>query len=341
MMSRIIMSTWTGRPCIDPRATVFFETTAPRVRMYDSSKAPDTKRWMRLVFPTPSSPTRQILNLNVFASGSTVGFRSIMRAVPRKGVIKPAARFSESGTDWLEPLDVRDRADPILSGFEFRPDRQTHARSAGGDQKAMDETAADPLERHERPDLGAGESDAFAVEMRHGQGSDSPLLRDIDELREFCEAVLAKEPGREVVEAAGGASGGEHLPLVSQGNEEPLPRHPGGVNVVRLHVPFPVAELPGIGRPFEERHFFPSGNGAKYLMSKTLATLLPRLPDRLDPHPDPDFLFRHLAEVVHHPHFRGSALQTDDADEDRIRDPLRVRVKIRDGEHLDRPGVLT
>src|SRR5438046_10268379 len=64
--------------------------------------------------------------------------------------------------------------------------------------------------------------------MRHGQGSDSPLLRDIDELREFCEAVLAKEPGREVVEAAGGASGSEHLPFVSQGNEEPLPRHPGG-----------------------------------------------------------------------------------------------------------------
>src|SRR5207244_7815050 len=113
MMSRIIMSTWTGRPCIDPRATVFFETTAPRVRMYDSSKAPDTKRWMRLVFPTPSSPTRQILNLNVFASGSTVGFRSIIRAIPRKGVIKPAARFSESGTDWLEAFDVRDRADPI------------------------------------------------------------------------------------------------------------------------------------------------------------------------------------------------------------------------------------
>src|SRR5207247_5977092 len=136
-----------------------------------------------------------------------VGSGSTLRATPSKGVIKPAARFSESGPDWLEPLDVRDRADPILSGFEFRPDRQTHARSAGGDQKAMDETAADPLERHERPDLGAGESDAFAVEMRHGQGSDSPLLRDIDELREFCEAVLAKEPGRQVVEAGGGASG--------------------------------------------------------------------------------------------------------------------------------------
>src|SRR5207247_2973820 len=196
------LGSWAVRPGTVPRATVPSEATAPRVRMYDSSQAPDTKRWMRLVFPTPSSPTRQILNLNVFASGSTVGFRSIIRAIPRKGVIKPAARFSESGTDWLEAFDVRDRADAILSGFEFRPDRQTHARSAGGDQKAMDETAADPSERHERPDLRAGESDAFAVEMRHGQRSDPPLLADSDELGESGEAVPGEAPAREPVEAA-------------------------------------------------------------------------------------------------------------------------------------------
>src|SRR5207244_7064226 len=52
IMFRIIMSTWTGRPCIEPRATVFFEPPAPSVRMYDSSNAPDTNRWMRLVLPT-------------------------------------------------------------------------------------------------------------------------------------------------------------------------------------------------------------------------------------------------------------------------------------------------
>src|SRR5438309_2648770 len=137
MMSRIIMSTWTGRPCIDPRATVFFETTAPSVRMYDSSKAPDTKRWMRLVFPTPSSPTRQILNLNVFASGSTVGFRSIIRAIARKGVIKPAARFSESGTDRLKPLDVRDRTDPGLAPLQFRANDHADPGPARGDQEAV------------------------------------------------------------------------------------------------------------------------------------------------------------------------------------------------------------
>src|SRR6058998_741431 len=78
MMSKIIMSTWTGRPCIDPRATVFFDTTAPSVRMYDSSNAPDTNRWMRLVLPTPSSPTRQILNLKVLDSGSIAGLRSMV-----------------------------------------------------------------------------------------------------------------------------------------------------------------------------------------------------------------------------------------------------------------------
>src|SRR2546430_632577 len=98
MMSRIIMSTWTGRPCIDPRATDFFETTAPSVRMYDSSKAPDTKRWMRLVFPTPSSPTRHILNLNVFASGSTVGFRNTIRR--RRS--NPRRRRSEEHTSELQ-----------------------------------------------------------------------------------------------------------------------------------------------------------------------------------------------------------------------------------------------
>src|SRR5256712_13869837 len=78
MMSKIIMSTWTGRPCMEPKATVFFETTAPRVRIYDSSNAPDTNRWMRLVLPTPSSPPRQILNLKVFESGPLVGLRSMV-----------------------------------------------------------------------------------------------------------------------------------------------------------------------------------------------------------------------------------------------------------------------
>src|SRR3989442_10275751 len=33
---------------------------------------------MRLVLPTPSSPTRQILNLKVFESGSIVGLRSMV-----------------------------------------------------------------------------------------------------------------------------------------------------------------------------------------------------------------------------------------------------------------------
>src|SRR5256885_14424128 len=151
MMSRIIMSTWTGRPCIDPRATDFFETTAPRVRMYDSSKAPDTKRWMRLVFPTPSSPTRQILNLNVFASGSTVGFRSIIRAIARKGVIKPAARFSESGTDGLEAFDVRDRTDASGFRFEFRPDRQAGPRPVRRGPGAGGQPAANPPGRGGKP----------------------------------------------------------------------------------------------------------------------------------------------------------------------------------------------
>src|SRR2546425_1027751 len=167
MMSRIIMSTWTGRPCIDPRATDFFETTAPSVRMYDSSKAPDTKRWMRLVFPTPSSPTRHILNLNVFASGSTVGFRNMIRAVARKGVIKPAARFSESGTDWLKAFDVRDRADPSVPRFELWSDCEAGPRPVRRDEQPVDQTAADPAEGDEGPDLRMGKPHARPLEERH------------------------------------------------------------------------------------------------------------------------------------------------------------------------------
>src|SRR2546428_5466403 len=78
MMAKTIMPTWTGRRCIEPNATDFFDTAAASVRIYDSSNAPDTNRWMRLVLPTPSSPTRQILNLKVFESGSIVGLRSMV-----------------------------------------------------------------------------------------------------------------------------------------------------------------------------------------------------------------------------------------------------------------------
>src|SRR5256885_2109159 len=167
MMSRIIMSTWTGRPCIDPRATDFFETTAPSVRMYDSSKAPDTKRWMRLVFPTPSSPTRQILNLNVFASGSTVGFRNMICAVARKGVIKPAARFSESGTDWLEALDVRDRADSSALRLELRTNRDAGPRPVRGGEQPVGQTAAETAECDESTNLGMSEPDGSQDDFVH------------------------------------------------------------------------------------------------------------------------------------------------------------------------------
>src|SRR5947208_7747843 len=93
---------------------------------------------MRLVLPTPSSPTRQILNLKVFCSGSTDGFRIMVRAVPSQGVIKPAARFSVSGTDWLEPFDVGDRADPIAPRPEFRADGQADPRLGGRDEESID-----------------------------------------------------------------------------------------------------------------------------------------------------------------------------------------------------------
>src|SRR5437867_12272326 len=108
---------------------------------------------MRLVLPTPSSPTRQILNLKVFCSGSTDGFRIMVRAVPSQGVIKPAARSSVSGTDWLEPFDVGDRADPIAPRLELRADGQAGPPPGGRAGEAMDQAAANPCERHEGRDL--------------------------------------------------------------------------------------------------------------------------------------------------------------------------------------------
>src|SRR5207247_10641455 len=106
---------------------------------------------MRLVLPTPSSPTRQILNLNVFCSGSTDGFRIMVRAVPGRGVIKPAARFSVSGTDRLKPFDVGDRADSIAPRLEFRADGPADPGLGGSDEESMDQAAVNAFERHERP----------------------------------------------------------------------------------------------------------------------------------------------------------------------------------------------
>src|SRR5205814_10660550 len=104
---------------------------------------------MRLVLPTPSSPTRQILNLKVFCSGSTDGFRIMVRAVPSQGAIKPAARFSVSGTDWLEPFDVGDRADTIAPRLEFRPDGQADPRHRTRDEESLDQSDSHSLQHHE------------------------------------------------------------------------------------------------------------------------------------------------------------------------------------------------
>src|SRR3989449_4346196 len=270
MMSRIIMSTWTGRPCIDPRATDFFETTAPSVRMYDSSKAPDTKRWMRLVFPTPSSPTRHILNLNVFASGSTVGFRNMIRAVARKGVIKPAARFSESGTDWLKAFDVRDRADPSVPRFELWSDCEAGPRPVRRDEQPVDQTAADPAEGDEGPDLRMGKPHARPVDVGHRYRRDAALAGDLDGFGKLGETILAEESGGKIIEVAGGATRRPAATPIAKCDEEPLPRDSGGVDVIGLHVPFPMAELSSVRGPLEERHCSPPRRGRKYRMSSTL-----------------------------------------------------------------------
>src|SRR5437773_10146242 len=111
---------------------------------------------MRLVLPTPSSPTRQILNLNVFCSGSTDGFRIMVRAVPGRGVIKPAARFSVSGTDGLDPFDIGDCPDPIASRLEIRADGQADSGLRWRDEESRDRAPATSFERQEGTDHGTG-----------------------------------------------------------------------------------------------------------------------------------------------------------------------------------------
>src|SRR5712692_4857152 len=244
---------------------------------------------MRLVFPTPSSPTRQILNLNVFDSESMVGFRIMLGAKPARGVIKPSARFSVSGTDGLEPLDVRDCADSGRPRLELRADREAGSRPIRRDQEPMHESAPNPPEGDEPPDLGPGQRASRAIYVGHRDGLDPTFSRNLDEFRELGETVLAEEAGRHVVEMAGGAARGEQPPLVPEGHEESLARHPGGIDVVCLHVTLPHPMLPGVRRAFEERHRSSSRKGRKYRMSRTLPrrspggfqTALTRIPIRI------------------------------------------------------------
>src|SRR2546426_10134280 len=263
MMSKIIMSTWTGRPCIEPNATDFFDTTAPRVRIYDSSNAPDTNRRMRLVLPTPSSPTRQILNLKVFESGSIVGLRSMVGRDTQPGVIKPSARFSESGMHRLESFDIRDRPRPPVPRLEPRLHGQPRAGQLRRDEEAMKEATANPFEGHERPDLRVRQLRAGPVDVGHRHRRDPPGLGDVDIFGELRETIFAEHARGEIVELAHRAPGSQHPALVAQCDEEPLPRDARRVDVVRLDVPLPVAELPCVGRSIEERHRSPSRRGRK------------------------------------------------------------------------------
>src|SRR5919198_795501 len=189
---------------------------------------------------------------------------------PGKGVIKPATRFSVSGTQGLEALDVRDRPDPRAFRLESRPDGEAGLRPVRGHKEAVHEAASNPVEGDEGPSLRSREGRAEPVQVGHGHRGDLAVPRHLDEVRQLREAVLAENPRGQVVEAARRAARGEEAALVPQGAEKPLPRDPGGVDVVRLEVAVPMPEPPGIRRPLQERHPFSSRSGRKYRMSRTL-----------------------------------------------------------------------
>src|SRR2546423_1520523 len=155
-------------------------------------------------------------------------------------------------------------------GLSFgRTERPARARS-GGPGEGGTHPAANPAERDESPDLWLGKPIAGPVDVGYGHRRDAAFAGDLDGFRELGETVLAEESGGQVVEAARGATGREEATLVAKGDEEPLPRDPGGVDVVGLHVPFPMAELSGVRGPLEERHRSPSRRGRKWRMSRTL-----------------------------------------------------------------------
>jgi len=104
----------------------------PDVRLIN---APDTNRWIRLVLPTPSSPTRQILNLKVFDLDPSWAVADGRPRYPA-GVIKPSARFSESGTHRLESFDVGDRPRPPVPRLESHC-TDTRAGLLRRDEEAM------------------------------------------------------------------------------------------------------------------------------------------------------------------------------------------------------------
>src|SRR5207249_6185093 len=85
-------------------------------------------------------------------------------------VIKPAARFSVSGTDRLEPFDIGDCPDPIASRLEFRADGQADPGLRGRDEESMDQAPANSFERHEGPDLGTGQRRPPSIQVSHRDG---------------------------------------------------------------------------------------------------------------------------------------------------------------------------
>src|SRR5256885_15125696 len=66
-----------------------------------------------------------------------------------KGVIKPSTRFSESKTDRLESVDIRDRSGTGLPPLQLGADRPTSAGPGRGEQEAVKEAPADLLEADE------------------------------------------------------------------------------------------------------------------------------------------------------------------------------------------------
>src|SRR5256886_17312136 len=114
------------------------------------------------------------------------------------------------------------------------------------------------------------EPDACPVDVGHGIRRDAALAGDLDGFGKLGETILAEESGGKIIEVAGGATRREEATLIAKCDEEPLPRDSGGVDVIGLHVPFPMAELSSVRGSLEERHCSPPPTSREYRMSNTL-----------------------------------------------------------------------
>ena len=112
----------------------------------------------------------------------------------------------------------------------------------------------------------------MGVDADDADRGDPSLFRQLHPVPHLHEALLAEQLRRDPSRPARRAPCSKEAAAVPELPEEPFPRDPARVDVVRLDVPGPVAVRPRVPGPLRDRHPSPSRSGRKYTMSRTLPT---------------------------------------------------------------------